>query len=140
MQSYYVRKPFRGNVELRPKNIVEDDTKEVPENVQKDDTENVQKNDTEEVAEQTKEKLEQKFDRRRRKTFKQMTISEKIDFLVNKPQYIPQMYCIVETSTEKYEVIVEALEEDTVILKKKDEEKAIQLPLNSITSIRLKST
>ena len=73
----------------------------------------------------------------KRKPLKEMTVEEKIHFIINKPHYIPNMLCIVKTNSKTYLGSIVKHEEGIVTLHQQSSLTPLTLPVAEIKSIKM---
>lgn len=69
--------------------------------------------------------------------FKDMTISEKISYLVRQPEYIPKIQCSIHTKEKLYRGIIADFENDVVYFK--EGRRRVTIPYEKIEDIKLVS-
>ncbi|MDF2946222.1 MAG: hypothetical protein K0S51_901 [Bacillales bacterium] len=72
-----------------------------------------------------------------RKPFKDMTVDEKINYLINRPVYIPKIPCEVKTSDETFVGYVESYKNGVLTLVSNSDLNGFRANSNEIVSIRL---
>ncbi|MBP1947218.1 CotO family spore coat protein [Virgibacillus litoralis] len=88
--------------------------------------------DTNEDADESDESSDQE-----RKKFKDMTINERVDYLVNPPKHVPAMKCEVKTDERNYRGTIVDFMEDNVIMRLGRRTSKTEIPFESINDIRL---
>jgi hypothetical protein len=73
-----------------------------------------------------------------RKAFKDMTIPEKIDYLLSLPDQMPRMKCEVYTNHGRYRGIILALENNMIKMKTFQTPSRVEILVDDIEDIRLK--
>lgn len=71
------------------------------------------------------------------KKFNDMTVSEKIDYFISKPEHIPRMKCEVKTEERSYRGTITNVEEDQVLMRVGKRSSITKISIESITEIRL---
>lgn len=72
-----------------------------------------------------------------RKQFKEMSIKERVLYLVESPTYAPKLKCEVNTENQSYRGIITEFKDDTVFIQVPRKSVATQVPLANIKDIRL---
>ncbi|WP_163972050.1 CotO family spore coat protein [Oceanobacillus halotolerans] len=70
-----------------------------------------------------------------RKKFKEMTLTEKVDYLAQRPSYVPNLKCEVKTMERKYRGIITDYKDDHVHMRVG--RRNAEIPFDTITDIRL---
>ncbi|WP_217585911.1 CotO family spore coat protein [Lentibacillus saliphilus] len=71
------------------------------------------------------------------KTFKEMTIEEKVGYLTNRSPYAPTLRCLVKTDERTYRGIMVKLEDDTVFMRVGRRTSTTQIQMEAIQDIQL---
>ncbi|MGM9987282.1 MAG: CotO family spore coat protein [Bacillaceae bacterium] len=128
---------YRVTKEKNKKEIVEDENEQI-ENEQREneqrENEQFQKlmnSDEQLLIEEHTPKVVQK------KTFKDMEISEKIDYLLNRPSYIPKPLCSVEVDGEPIVGYITKRKDDLLFIQGRESMGFVTVPINEILALRM---
>lgn len=69
--------------------------------------------------------------------FKDMTIIQKVNYFINRPDYAPLMKCEIKTSQRKHQGIITGFENDHVFIRIGRRSSSSEIPLSDITDIRM---
>jgi len=72
-----------------------------------------------------------------KKPFKAMTNEEKVQFMVNKPHYIPKVECRIRTNNDLFIGYIIAYSEGNVSVKIASRNNNVEIPLKDIESIQM---
>src|SRR5699024_4885573 len=78
-----------------------------------------------------------KEEKREKKTFQQMTNEEKILCILNRPKYIPQINCKIQTETSCYRGVIIKYENQIIYFQPLKGIAVIQIVVNEITNIEM---
>lgn len=73
----------------------------------------------------------------KRKSFKEMTIEERVDYFIDSPSYAPKVRSEVVTENRKYRGVIKAREEDHVIIAIGSRTSPKRIPIEEIIDIRI---
>ena len=71
------------------------------------------------------------------KKFNEMTVTEKVDYFLSKPDHIPSMKCEVKTEERAYRGIITNVEKDHVLMRVGRRTSTTEIAIESIIEIRL---
>lgn len=69
--------------------------------------------------------------------FKDMTIIQKVNYFINRPDYAPIMRCEIKTKEKKVQGVITGLKEEQVLIRIGRRSSSSEIPLTDITAIRL---
>lgn len=131
MQHRYVSsKRKKEEVKVDPKEKKQD---EKP--IKRIRSESVYKSSTEIVDEEKKEIKEHEQKERGDKPFQKMTIEEKLNYLVNRPEYAPRLTCEVKTEKRAYRGIILNYQDEIATIR--SGKRKIEIPGTTIKHIRM---
>ncbi|MBO9128626.1 CotO family spore coat protein [Bacillus sp. 165] len=104
--------------------------------------ETMETEEIEAIAEDGEEEIEQEEVSKRsnswsNKSFKDMTLEEKVAFLVNRPHYIPRAKCKVQTGQDTYIGYILSYEEGYVIMRSMTKIREFKVQFEDIKSIQI---
>ncbi|MFD1735350.1 CotO family spore coat protein [Bacillus salitolerans] len=91
----------------------------------------------EQHGEQVEEQLQEVEEYQGRKSFKQMNVVEKLDFLLNRPHYIPEVVCAIYANDTEYVGYVKSFEDGVVTVKQLNQLVTLSIDVKDIEQIRL---
>lgn len=69
--------------------------------------------------------------------FKDMTIKQKVNYFISRPDHAPTIRCEIKTSEKKYTGVITDFENDQVLIRVGRRSASSDVPLNDITDIRI---
>ncbi|RYG72124.1 hypothetical protein EU245_11585 [Lentibacillus lipolyticus] len=90
--------------------------------------------DTEEELEQTEEPEESE---ETRKQFKDMSLTERIDYFLNRPKHVPAMRCEIRTDERRYRGMITDYQDGTVFIKVGRRPTPVKVAFDTINDIRM---
>src|SRR5699024_10218528 len=83
------------------------------------------------------DELEEEKSTADRPTLKDMTIEEKVEYLVSRPRHVRQLRGKIETTERKYRGIIIHFQEDHVFIRVGKRSSSTKISLDQITNIRM---
>lgn len=84
-----------------------------------------------------KDTNEEEYNEPRRKHFKDMDITERINYFITRPTFAPQVRCEIKTEEKKYRGVILDFQENKVYLKTASRKTPIEIVLKDIEDIQL---
>ncbi len=69
--------------------------------------------------------------------FKDMTIKQKVNYFINRPDHAPTIRCEIKTNEKKFHGVITGFENDQVLIRVGRRSSSSEVPLNEITNIHI---
>ncbi|TMN23138.1 hypothetical protein FFL34_14360 [Lentibacillus cibarius] len=101
-----------------------------------DKQEEAEQIETTEMNEETEDETEQESEETR-KQFKDMSLTERIDYFLNTPKHVPAMRCEIRTDERRYRGIITDYQDGTVFMRVGRRPAPMKIAFDTINDIRM---
>lgn len=88
-------------------------------------------------AKRSESYLGDQLDTKRSERFKDMTVLEKIEYLIHKPEHIPKVQCLINTDEKTYRGVVTQFKNDEVYFQDSRRRTVLNIPYEKIIDIKM---